>query len=106
MAMPSGSHRNKEKIKETATEESHNASQDEIWVTAAYTQTFEIILSKTIKTGELESLPTQFPRKAGKWRAFHGLHKGAAAKGTLDTLKHLNTVLLDHGPSHGGGSNQ
>lgn len=67
----------------TVTEESRNASQDEIWVTAAYTQTFEIVLSKSIKTGELESLPTQPLRRAGKWRAIHGLRKGAAAMGTL-----------------------
>lgn len=65
------------------TEESHNASQDEIWVTAAYTQTFAIILSKSTKPGELESLPTQLLRKAGKWRAVHGLGKGVAARGTL-----------------------
>lgn len=65
----------------TVTKESY--SQDEIWVTAPYTQTFEITLSKSLKTGKLESLPMQLLRKAGKWRAIHGLHKGAAARGTL-----------------------
>lgn len=67
----------------TVTKESYNASQDEIWVTAPYTQTFEITLSKSLKPGKLESLPMQLLRKAGKWRAIHGLHKGAAARGTL-----------------------
>lgn len=44
----------------------HNASQDELWVARAYTQTIEIMLSKSIRTGEIETLINQLFRRASK----------------------------------------
>lgn len=59
------------RISQTQTEKrstmtEHNASQDELWVAAAYTQTIEIMLSKSIKTGQIETLISQLFRMAGK----------------------------------------
>lgn len=81
--MSSRSQKQIEDKRNAVTEESYNTSQDQVWVTAAYTQTLEIILSKSTKPDELESLPIQCLSKAGKWRAIHGPQKGAAATGTL-----------------------
>lgn len=59
------------RISQTPTEKrstmtEHNASQDELWVATAYTQTIEIMLSKSIRTGEAETLINQLFRRASK----------------------------------------